>query len=163
MMRMLRRFTPLGLLGLVLSACSAGDQREDEKPSARTDAGRRSWQGPPRASATGEIAVERFDEYVRTQKPASVRSPIGAAVEFLRLRTQARTIGVELNANPEVGRSAAVTVTLDGLLDDSVRAQRYVLAFTRRSEGTWRLSSARFSQRCQPGRGHQSFSPKLCL
>lgn len=154
---------PLGLLALLLSACSFGDEKKDETPPARTEMGTRSWQGPPRASATGEIAVERFNEYASTQKPTSARSPISAAVEFLRLRVQARKIGVEMVANAEVARSAVVTVMMDGLLDDSVRAHRYVLVFTRRGVGIWRLSSARFSQRCQPGRGHQSFSPKLCL
>jgi hypothetical protein len=32
----------------------------------------------------------------------------------------------------------------------------------RAGDGTWRLRSARSLQRCQPNRGHQEFSTKLC-
>jgi len=56
-----------------------------------------------------------------------------------------------------------VTVTKEGLADDSVGALRYVLEFERQASGSWRLRSAAWAQRCQGGRGHQDFTPELCI
>jgi hypothetical protein len=55
-----------------------------------------------------------------------------------------------------------VTVTLDGLLDDSVRAERWLLVFEPEN-GTYNLTSAVRTLRCQPGRGHDDFSAEPCL
>jgi len=55
-----------------------------------------------------------------------------------------------------------VTVTLDGLADDSIRAERWSLAFEPDGE-TYRLTTALREQRCQPNRGHQGFSADDCL
>ena len=55
-----------------------------------------------------------------------------------------------------------MTVLRDGLEDDSVRAERYVLELER-DGGIWKLVSARRDQRCQAMRGHQEFSPALCV
>ena len=56
-----------------------------------------------------------------------------------------------------------MTVTLDGLFDDSVRAQRFVLVFQPAKDGSWRLESAVATQRCHAGRGHEDFSAELCV
>ena len=61
------------------------------------------------------------------------------------------------------GDSATATLLVDGLGDDSVRARSYELTFTRRADGTWRIESATWAQRCHEGRGHQDFSPEPCL
>ena len=55
-----------------------------------------------------------------------------------------------------------VTVTLDGLLDDSIRAERWILVFAQEGE-TYLLSNALREQRCQPQRGHQGFSADDCV
>jgi len=55
-----------------------------------------------------------------------------------------------------------VTVSLDGLGDDSVRGQRVTLVFEPNGSA-WQLVSAKSEQRCWPGRGHQDYSPELCL
>ena len=65
-------------------------------------------------------------------------------------------------SSDEEGTSATATLTL-GLLDDSVRSQRYRLELSRREDGTWTIESASWAQRCHEGRGHQDFSPELCL
>jgi hypothetical protein len=54
-------------------------------------------------------------------------------------------------------------VTKTGLLDDSVAAVRYTLAFERDGDGTWVLRSASWAQRCAPDRGHDGFSPEPCV
>jgi hypothetical protein len=68
-----------------------------------------------------------------------------------------------VTTNPESVDQADVVVTLDGLLDDSVRATRFDVHLTRQSDQSWRIDSARWSQQCQPNRGHQDFTPALCV
>jgi hypothetical protein len=53
--------------------------------------------------------------------------------------------------------------TLEGLLDDSVRARRYTVELQRDQSMKWRVRDADWAQRCQPGRGHQDFSAQNCL
>ena len=53
-------------------------------------------------------------------------------------------------------------MTLDGLFDDSVRAERWTLTFTPDGD-VYELTAAEWAQRCQPGRGHQAFTPEPCV
>jgi hypothetical protein len=62
----------------------------------------------------------------------------------------------------EGGGPRGVTVTLDGLLDDSVRAERWLLLFEPSGE-TYVLSSAVRTLQCNPGRGHEEFTAEPCL
>ena len=121
------------------------------------------WNGPPRPDESGQMAVDGFNRFL-SRNPDLARSPIRATIEFVRLRDpRALTTAVRARAsrleNPD---SVRVTLTEDGLPDDSIRAIRFVLEF-RRSGRRWRLESARRTQRCQPGRGHQGFSAKPCV
>ena len=86
-----------------------------------------------------------------------------AAAEFLRLdeRRVSRTT-IDGKASSEGTGPQTVTVTLDGLADDSVRAERWSLAFEPDGE-TYRLTTALREQRCQPNRGHQTFSADDCV
>ena len=75
----------------------------------------------------------------------------------------AGTLPVEaFNAHAETV-DASASLLVDGLGDDSVRARSYELTFTRRPDGTWRIESATWAQRCHEGRGHQDLSPEPCL
>jgi hypothetical protein len=77
--------------------------------------------------------------------------------------SDAPSVSFQATSGPEGGDPANVSLLLDGLLDDSVRARRYDLTLSRRADGTWQLDSASWAQRCQEGRGHQAFTPALCL
>ena len=125
-------------------------------PLAGCGGGSREWPGPPRPAADGTVSVAGFSH--------AARSPIDTAAAFLRLdKRQAATTTLVSKTALEGGDRAAVTATFDGLLDDSIRADRYVLLLERQSDGTWRLRSATWSQRCWSGRGHQNFSVALCV
>jgi hypothetical protein len=78
--------------------------------------------------------------------------------------TEARNVSFAVNyASGEAPVAATVTVTLDGLLDDSVRGEEHVLAFRRDPESRrWRLDKATSKVRCHPGRGHADFSTAPC-
>jgi hypothetical protein len=121
-----------------------------------------AWAGPPRPDERGRVAVEEFNHYL-VGHGADATAPVVAATTFLRLdRATAGEASIVVRTSGEGEGPATVTVTLDRLLDDSVRAQRFVLAFLKEG-GQWRLESAVSAQRCRPGRGHQGFSPEPCV
>jgi hypothetical protein len=120
------------------------------------------WNGPPRPNEAGRVEVDGFNDFL-SEHPDLARSPVRATVEFVRLKdpralvTTVRARASQLE-NPQEVR---VTLTEDGLPDDSIRAERWVLVFQRHGR-RWDVKSARWAQRCQPGRGHQKFSPRPC-
>ena len=121
------------------------------------------WAGPPDPAADGTVAVDGFQEYADGVEEHWEGSPAMSAGEFLRLdeRDAARTSIA--SATPAEGTGpATVVVTLDGLFDDSVRAERWTLTFTPDGD-VYELTAAEWAQRCQPGRGHQSFTPEPCV
>ncbi len=107
------------------------------------------------------MAVDAFNRYLAAR--TALTSPSILALEFARVdRTHsARTI-TEQQSSPEGGGPATVTLTLDGLPDDSVRSIRYVLHFDPDGSG-WKLKSALWSQRCRIDRGPAAFSPEGCV
>jgi hypothetical protein len=129
------------LMGALLAGC--GGSRETE------------WPGPPRPAADGSVPVAGFEE--------AGSSPEALAVAFLRLDEQRGATTSLVTTEPGEGAThATVVATLDGLLDDSVEALRYVLVVTKGEDG-WRLESARRTQRCRVGRGHRGFSAEPCV
>jgi len=138
---------------LPLTACGSGGGSN----------GSDDWAGPPRPDDRGRLDVAGFDGYLDSH-PEHATAPIVAATRFLRLdRTSAATTSVVARASAEGSGPTTVTVTLDGLFDDSVRAERFVLEFEQHADGEWRLTSAASARRCQPGRGHQAFRPAPCV
>jgi hypothetical protein len=125
--------------------------------------GEATWDGPPDPSADGTVAVDGFAEFTADVDETWEGSPATAAGVFLRLdeRTAAHTTIVAV-ASPEGGGPQTVVVTLDGLADDSVRAERWTFSFEPEGD-VYRLTEARWAQRCQPGRGHQGFTPEPCV
>jgi hypothetical protein len=121
------------------------------------------WAGPPDPGSGGIVSTNGFAAYQESVDAHWERSAAMAAAEFLRLdeRTAVRTT-IDGKAPAEGLGSQTVTVTLDGLLDDSIRAERWTLAFEQDDE-TYRLTNALREQRCQPDRGHQGFSADDCV
>jgi hypothetical protein len=117
---------------------------------------------PPTKEPDGTASVDAFADYSEAVDEDWERSPVMAAGEFLHLheRTASRTT-VEGVASAEGQGPQTVTVTLDGLLDDSVRTERWKLTFEP-DDDVYRLTHAEWAQRCQPGRGHRGFSPDPC-
>lgn len=151
----MRRPTSAALLvasALVLAGCGGGDQGSSA-----------SWDGPPRPAADGGVDVAGFDDYATQVDESWEQTPALAAGAFLRLDRRTATITtISSRSGPEGVGPTVVTVTLDGLLDDSVRAERWELAFEP-VDSTYRLSAARWAQRCRAGRGHTAFSAEPCV
>jgi hypothetical protein len=145
-------YAALCLTSVALAGCDGGDGGNES-----------AWAGPPEPAADGSVAVDGFVEHQDEVDERWERSAELAAAEFLRLeeRTAVRTT-IAGRSEGEGGGPRGVTVTLDGLLDDSVRAERWLLLFEPGGDG-YALRSAVRTFRCQPGRGHQDFTAELCV
>ena len=143
--------TALCLLACAAVGCSSGAESEH------------TWSGPPEPGENGVVFADDFASHQSAIDEHWERSAAMAAAEFLRLdeRTAATTT-IEATAGPEGTGPQTVVVTLDGLADDSVRAERWTLEFDE-EDGTYVLTAARRDFSCQAGRGHESFSPDGCL
>ena len=62
----------------------------------------------------------------------------------------------------QVGKDTAVATVTEELADDSVKASRHVLMLQKR-QGAWKVIKDLHIQKCQEGRGHQTFSKKPCV
>lgn len=81
----------------------------------------------------------------------AVRGPVAV--------NEVRTIAADQQSEVEW----RVTVTTSNFFDDSVFADRWELVLNRGDDGRFRFVSGQWSQACQPDRGHQDFSPELCV
>lgn len=62
----------------------------------------------------------------------------------------------------QVGSDTAVATVTKKTADDSVAAVRHVMTLQLR-QGAWRVIEDLHIQKCQPDRGHQSFSRASCV
>ena len=122
------------------------------------------WGGPPDAEPGGAVSTQGFSAFQQEVDAEWERSPAMAAGIFLRLdeHTAARTT-IDAKAGPEGGGDQIVTVTLDGLADDSVRTERWTLGFEEQEDGVYTLTGALREFRCHEGRGHQDFAGEACV
>ena len=143
MLRWMRALAVLALLfATVVAAC--GGESEPASPA--------TWNGPQRPyPADGVLPVDGFRAYADSVDADWERDPAALAREFVRAQGGTTTVEGE-----------TVTLLRDSLEDDSVRAERYLLDRERDGD-VWALNSARWEQRCHVGRGHQDFSPELCI
>ena len=150
-------FLAAAVLPLAVTACGGSGG------GGTTGAAAGDWGGPPRADLRGRLDVGSFDDYLDAHPGAAI-APVVVATTFLRLdRTHALRTSIDVISAGEGASQARVTVALDGILDDSVRAQRFVLRVDRNADGEWRITSADVTQRCRRGRGHETFGPAPCL
>jgi hypothetical protein len=120
------------------------------------------WGGPPEPEPGGVVSVEGFAGFQGQADESWERSAAMAGAVFIRLdeRTAVRTT-IDAKAGPEGLGPQIVVVTLDGLADDSVRAERWTLSFEE-ADGVYTLTAALREIRCQRDRGHQDFSGEDC-
>ena len=172
------RRLPALLAVLVASGCASGDSTTEtvtvttattvtstETTTVTAPAPSGSWAGLPQPlPADGTLPVDAFDGYAESVDEPWERSLMATVDEFVgRDASDGVDVSFQATSGPEGAGPASATLVLDGLLDDSVRARRYELTLSRRDDGTWRIDTASWAQRCREGRGHQDFSPEPCL
>ena len=150
----------LAILALLLAtAAAACGGEEDERAAPAT------WNGLERPyPESGMLPVDEFRAYAESVDEAWERDPEALAAEFTQLAETGQTSPEEpvVTMAFTEANGPTVTVTRSGIADDSVAAERFVLGLDEH-DGHWSLVSARWAQRCQPMRGHQDFSPDLCV
>ncbi len=77
--------------------------------------------------------------------------------------TAFRSVEIESPGGAEGGTVLDVTVTDDGLMDDSVRGEKRVYKLEVGSNGVWKVVSGSKTWRCWEGRGHTGWGTKPCL
>jgi hypothetical protein len=84
--------------------------------------------------------------------------------ELARLAFAPETGGGEVTVETvrRTERRAVVLVTRRGTGGDAVQDEQIRAVFIQGDEGVWRLVSAGRRVRCQPGRGHEDWSPEAC-
>jgi hypothetical protein len=124
-----------------------------------------SWAGLPlRLPPNGTLPVDVFDAYAESVDEPWEQSLLGTTDEFVgRDVSDGPDVSFQATSGSEGAGPASATLVLDGLLDDSIRARRYNLTLSRRDDGTWRIDSGSWAQRCREERGHQAFSPAPCV
>lgn len=140
-------------------------ETEPETETGTTTAAPGTWNGLAEPlPADGTLPVDEFDAYAESVEEPWERDLAATASEYVGPEaSDAPSVSFQATSGPEGGAPTNATLTLDGLLDDSVRARRYDLTLSRREDGTWRIDAASWSQRCRQGRGHQTFTPAPCL
>jgi hypothetical protein len=122
-----------------------------------------TWTKYPQQLPDGTVPVTQFNAYLDTYSSAA-HDPKRLALTFTRLdpppTEPPNAVRVEEHALAN-GTHQVVVFALRA--DDSVAEVRYEVSFAAHSDGTWRLSSASWSQRCQPNRGHQEFTTAFCI
>jgi hypothetical protein len=132
-----------------------------ETAASTTTAAPGTWTGPPDPADDGTVAVEGFNAYAESVEEPWERDIALVTDEFVQRDTiEAANSSYQGSLNND---TATTSLVLDGLFDDSVRAWRYDLTLSQRPDGTWRVDSARWGQRCQRGRGHQAFTAEPCI
>jgi hypothetical protein len=123
-----------------------------------------TWPGAAKADAAGKVEVGGFNDFLAGDGKEFAGSPIAAVTEFLRLDKSSASVTTVVATSPgEVRNFSEVVATLDGLLDDSVRTERYTVELQRDPSKLWRVRAVDRAQRCRSGRGHQDFSPRPCV
>jgi hypothetical protein len=148
---------PLSCVAFLLAGCGGSDGGGESETPTETKTVPATWSGPPQPAKDGTMPVDEFNAYAEGL-PAAKRDLRSLAIEFVRPR---RPYKVTLDTSRAGG--STVTLLRDNLEDDSVRAERYTLEIALVTGGKLLLGSARVDYKCQPMRGHQDFSPELCL
>ncbi len=138
---------------------------ETEPTTETTAAPPGAWEGLREPlPMDGNLPVDAFNSYAESVDESWERDLAATVNEFVgRDRREAPSVSFQATSGPEGTGATSASLLLDRLPDDSVRARRYDLTLSRRPDGTWRIDSASWAQRCQQGRGHQAFTTALCL
>lgn len=106
-----------------------------------------------------EIDVQTFQERynLTTITPRAVGMDLFERFTQESEGRQAESLSIEY----PTGETATTTVTIVGLADDSVNAERFQIEFERNEQG-WDMVFVGSQFRCQPGRGQQDWGLDLC-
>lgn len=99
----------------------------------------------------------------RKTDAAWIKDPYHIAVKLAGVFEETRTRTIEMRV-PKIEGSSTMTITItdDGIADDSTRSMRYRIELAQDEGGIWSLITAGRSWKCQAGRGSQTFTTERC-
>lgn len=112
---------------------------------------------------TGEVLARGFNDLIEAEQPTWAQDPRSVTTVLLQLADREEGEVVDLRQEPDPGGRIVMAAEISGLGDDSVTAVRYRIVLRYEADGLLRFESGAWSQRCQPGRGHQDFRVDPCL
>jgi hypothetical protein len=113
---------------------------------------------------TGQLDPTAFNAFLAGATPPVSVSPCDATRVLLHAdRSPGEGETLVVVVDPSTAAGTTVKAAADHLLDDSTAAVRYELHFVAVDDGSIRLTAGAWSQRCQPGRGHEDFSIEPCV
>ena len=146
---------------MLASGCAGGDDSTTDTVTVTATVTVTTTTTTTGPTSAGTLPVDAFNARAESVDEAWERDLQATTDEFLALEEQEG--GSRSFQSTSSGDTASASLLVDGLGDDSVRARRYALAFRRREDGTWKIESASWVQRCHEGRGHQDFSAEPCV
>lgn len=88
--------------------------------------------------------------------------PLDIALKLVGTFEGATQYIIQVNEGSESPFFSRITVLRDGLLDDSVRSERWDIAIERTAENVWGIQKVRRSWRCWRGGQTDRFAANLC-
>ena len=146
---------------MLASGCAGGDDSTTDTVTVTVTTTVDVTETTTSPAPVGKLPVDAFNTRAESVDEPWERTLAAITAEFLALEEQEG--GSRSFQSTSSGDSASASLLVDGLGDDSVRARRYELTFSRRDDGTWKIESASWVQRCYVGRGHQDFSAEPCV
>jgi hypothetical protein len=164
---MLKYFVLLGLVVSTTWACTttqtnAGNNNISENTNAETEVVESLEIDPSESPSTDEfreIDMQSFQERynLTTITPQAVGMDLFERFAGGDEGRSSESLTIEYPS----WDTALVMVTIIGLADDSVNAERFRIEFER-NEQEWDMVSVGSQYRCQPGRGQQDWGTDLC-
>lgn len=113
----------------------------------------------PVASAQA-VAPERYREAAALA--AGGGSPVEIALRVAGAFEGATQQLLQVNEGAEAPSAARVTVLRDGLLDDSLRGERWDVSLERTPQGAWSIREVQRAWRCRRGGSTEGFAAAPC-
>ncbi|MEU0553239.1 hypothetical protein [Dactylosporangium sp. NPDC006015] len=154
----------LVLIALLLAGCSDAIEQPGATPwtPPATQAPGAPWPDRVTADAGGVLAAPGFNAHIDATAPAWAEAADSTVAELLNLnRGFDGPVAIYLHRD-KTDDDPVLTVTLTKLGDDSIQAMRYRVVLHRETDGRFRFVSGERTQRCQSGRGHQTFEAARC-
>lgn len=150
-MRSLHRLTLGAAFSFAMSAMAAG------QPAANDP--RRTLLDLPVADMEA-VAASAYDG--ASSLAAGGASPLSIAMAIAGDFEGVTQHVVQMNEGGEVPSSTRIVVLRDGLLDDSVRGERWDIALARTGAGAWSIREVKRSWLCRRGEITDRFSARRC-
>lgn len=133
--------------------------------AAQIDATAKAADPPPSLADVPVVEMEFVDpvEYkAASDLAARGGAPIDIALKIVGEFEGSTQHIIQVNEGSESPSASRITVLRDGLMDDSVKSERWDIALQRTAERIWSIKEVRRSWRCWRGEKTNGFASNLC-